>query len=576
MAQSRDGVPEGVPVPERIGEIARLAVEAGAPEIAADAEQLAHRLAEGRFYVACVGQFKRGKSTLLNALVARPLLPVGVVPITTALTVLRYDEGVRARVRLAGEWREIATNELAAYVSEETNPANVKGVELVEVFVPSPLLASGLCLVDTPGIGSVIEANTAATKAFVPHIDAALVVIGADPPISGEEMRLIEQVAKQVDDLVFVLNKADRLSAAERTEAITFARKVLAERLGKLVGPIYEVSATERLSGDHSARDWPALEQALEHLGKRAGANLVRRAEARGAALLTGRLLHEIGEQRDALLRPVAASEERIRLLRGCVTDAEMALNDLGYLLTAEQERLHRTFAEQCQHFLAAVHRTARPEFLARVGELHGGRAAVRQQAFGLAREMAIEVVDRWLAEAGPAAEQLYRDAAERFARLANEFLERVASSAEGLTGLPRTVTPDLGFRAPSRLYYTDLMFLTSRSPLRWLLDGVRSPPRVRGAMERDVLDYLERLLTSNANRIMNDLDERVRESRRRLEGEIRGYLRDVALSAERALDRARARQAAGRQTIEAEIMRLDQVSQRIAALRPNTPQVPE
>jgi hypothetical protein len=176
---------------DRVAALSRLAEEVGASAIAADAAALNARLSDGRFYVACVGQFKRGKSTLLNALVGQSLLPAGVVPITTAVTVLRYGERVRARVRLGAEWHDIAPSELAAYVSEEQNPANEKGVSVVEVFVPNSLLASGMCLVDTPGIGSVITANTEATRAFVPHIDAALVVIGADPPISADEVTLI-------------------------------------------------------------------------------------------------------------------------------------------------------------------------------------------------------------------------------------------------------------------------------------------------------------------------------------------------------------------------------------------------
>jgi hypothetical protein len=73
---------------------------------------------------------------------------------------------------------------ISDYVSEEHNPENSRGVAAVEVFVPAALLACGMCLVDTPAIGSVFAGNTAVTRAFVPHIDAALIVIGADPPIS--------------------------------------------------------------------------------------------------------------------------------------------------------------------------------------------------------------------------------------------------------------------------------------------------------------------------------------------------------------------------------------------------------
>ncbi len=83
--------------PAHLVTLARLADEAGAPEIASEASALADRLAEGRFYVACIGQFKRGKSTLLNALVGQPLLPSGIIPITTAVTVLRWGSELRAR-----------------------------------------------------------------------------------------------------------------------------------------------------------------------------------------------------------------------------------------------------------------------------------------------------------------------------------------------------------------------------------------------------------------------------------------------------------------------------------------------
>src|SRR5690606_31127597 len=146
--------------------------------------------------------FKRGKSTLLNALVGEPVLPVGVVPVTAAVTILRQGEEHGAQVRFAdGRTQAVPIPGLAAYVAEDQNPGNVKGVRAVEVFLPSPLLSHGMSLVDTPGLGSVFSSNTAVTREFIPHIDAALVVLGADPPISGEELELVETVSRQVSQL---------------------------------------------------------------------------------------------------------------------------------------------------------------------------------------------------------------------------------------------------------------------------------------------------------------------------------------------------------------------------------------
>src|SRR6202167_595912 len=88
--------------------LAELAEEFDAEQVAADARSVAERISEGRFYVACIGQFKRGKSSVLNALVGDNVLPTGVVPVTAVPTIVRYGRSAAARVRFeVGEWTEI-------------------------------------------------------------------------------------------------------------------------------------------------------------------------------------------------------------------------------------------------------------------------------------------------------------------------------------------------------------------------------------------------------------------------------------------------------------------------------------
>jgi hypothetical protein len=71
-------------------------------------------------------------------------------------------------------WTHHRFSGLNEYVTKERNPENKMGVDGAEVFVPSPLLSSGMCFMDTPGLGSVFTGNTATTQAFIPNIDAAL------------------------------------------------------------------------------------------------------------------------------------------------------------------------------------------------------------------------------------------------------------------------------------------------------------------------------------------------------------------------------------------------------------------
>src|ERR1035438_6068800 len=121
----------------RLLRLAGLAQELGAEPVAEEARELAARVSEGRFYVACVGQFKRGKSTLLNALVGHAVVPAGFVPVTAVPTVIRFGDALHARVRMRdGAWRDVAMPDLKEYVTEELNPENKRAVEGAEVFVP--------------------------------------------------------------------------------------------------------------------------------------------------------------------------------------------------------------------------------------------------------------------------------------------------------------------------------------------------------------------------------------------------------------------------------------------------------
>lgn len=550
-----------------------IASSLGADDIARDATALAERLTEGRFYVACLGQFKRGKSSLLNALVGRAVLPTGIVPITAVPTVLRYGPTLRARIRTRAGWQEIAPARLEDFVSEERNPENALGVEAVEVWVPSAVLAGGLCLVDTPGLGSVFAGNTAATRAFLPHIDAVLAVIGVDPPVTGDELDLIEAVAHQAPALLVVLNKADRFGDAERAQATAFAERVLSSRLHRPVAHVFQVSATERLHTTAVApppvRDWDALVSALTNLARNSGRALVNAAEQRGIARLAGRCRTEILVQRTALSRPIAESEAQLAALEDAVGDAAHRALQLGHLFNAEQQQLAQTFAARRVTFLERAAPMAAAELDAIIdGLTTRSGTALRTQALAVARDIGRRTVEPWLAEEQHAAEAAYRDTADHFVALANDFLHQVhRSGGEYLDQLPTAIENESGFRVPSRYYFHQLLPLAYGSPVRTILDVIRPASRQREVVRRDTQKYLRDLLSMNTTLVQNDLDQRVSDSRQRLEAQIQALLRGVYVTVERALDRARAAHAAGEQAVKAALQELAALDARVQAL---------
>jgi predicted GTPase len=556
----------------RLLELAALAAELGSEHVASEAGELAARLMEGRFFVACVGQFKRGKSTLIGALIGEPILQTGFVPVTAVPTVIRFGSVKRARVRSnRGGWLEIGLHELEQYVSEEHNPENIKGIAGAEVFVPSPLLATGMCLVDTPGLGSVFSGNTATTRAFIPHIDAVLVVTGSDPPLAGEELALVDSMAEHVTHLIVVLNKADKASEAEKAAAIAFTQRQLQKRLQHSSELVFEVSATERLAGYGPERDWDRLIRTLEKLVQDSGQDLVRTAGERGIQRLSEGLLAIVGEHRDAMLRPIEESERRVAAMKQTVDETERSMRDLGYLLMGEQHRLSDFFLERRRSFLAEVIPKAREDFeqILRAAP-HTLGSVHRRYAMREAQVIARRTVVPWLLTEQEEGERRYREVGRRFSAMGNDFLVKLC--AAGIPELGRrlhSLDPETGFRVRSEFRFREFIEIAQpASPLRRLGDVLLGILGLRKWIDRDAKWFLGWLFEVNSSRVQNDVLNRIEESRNRLEAEIRKLLREVSRVAEQALARARKAQSEGASSVEAGIQLLDHLQQRITAIQ--------
>lgn len=552
----------------RIGEIAE---SLGDDRIPTEARELLERVIQGRFYVACIGQFKRGKSTVICALVGDLVLPTGVIPVTAVATVLRFGKAKSARVRFRdGNWSPINVEDVGLFVSEEHNPENKKGVEGVEVFIPSPLLATGMCLVDTPGLGSVFAGNTAATQAFVPHIDAAIVVIGADPPIAGEELALLETVSRHVRDILLVMNKADRVSGQELEAASAFSRKMLEARLHRPFPEIYAVSAVESLERRGPARDWNKLTGALERLVDHSGQSLIRAAGERGVRRLGEQTLAIVREERAALLRPIEESEHRIKSMRQTIADAERSMHDLGYLFTAEQHRLSDLFLGRRKEFLKQTLPPARTELREKLKALpHRSGPGYRRDVLHAAQEIAKRYVTPWLEAEQAYAEGVYRQAAQRFVDFANDFLRKLAEGGvPELSQMPHALDAERGFRARSQFTFYD--FITVAQPVsvfRFIGDLALGLAGAYGAFERDAEEFLDRLLETNSTRVQSDINDRITDSRHHLEADIRRLLTGVTQVAERALANAQSTRSSGSTAVESQLARFAALEQELSSM---------
>lgn len=188
-----------------------------------DREDLASRLSATRqlllqpqVLIYVVGEFKQGKSSLVNALLNVDLCPVDDDISTAVPTALQFSERPRAWAIADNpdapntpSVDEIPVQELAAYVSESGNPGNERGLRMVTVGLPRELLASGLVLVDTPGVGGLGSVNSALTVTNLPRAHAMLLVSDASQELTASELHFLRMAREFCPTNALVLTKTD-------------------------------------------------------------------------------------------------------------------------------------------------------------------------------------------------------------------------------------------------------------------------------------------------------------------------------------------------------------------------------
>ncbi len=186
-------------------------------------QRLAHtrrRLLDPTVRVLVVGEFKQGKSLLVNALIDAAVCPVDDDIATAVPTEISYAQAPRATlVRGRGHGSSSDSSEttriqvpldtLASHVSEAGHGAHPQGLLRAEVGIPRQILAGGLVLVDTTGVGGLSSVHTTSTLAALPTADAVLLVSDASQEYTEPEIDFLRQAMKLCPNIACVLTKID-------------------------------------------------------------------------------------------------------------------------------------------------------------------------------------------------------------------------------------------------------------------------------------------------------------------------------------------------------------------------------
>ncbi len=293
-----------------------IAQETADEGIRNEGQELLARLAEDRFNVAVAGRFSRGKTSLMNAVLGTDRLPTGILPLTSVITMVRYGSSERALVHFENSYlpHDISLEQIPDYVTQDGNPGNRKGVDHVEVQIPSETLRRGFSFVDTPGLGSPIAANTAITAGFFPEMDAVVVVTSFEAALSPEEMEFLRHAVQGDRKTFLVINKQDLVTAEERDKVLRYVEDRLTEEVGTADIGVFAVSARDGLHAKQEGDARKLLDSGLPEFEQELVLFLASEKREQVLALACRRLLDVAARTGNS---PQAAFPTRVRDIQG-------------------------------------------------------------------------------------------------------------------------------------------------------------------------------------------------------------------------------------------------------------------
>ena len=498
-----------------LDELAVLADESETAGLAA----LRERLRAARLRVLVVGEAKRGKSTLVNALLGREVLPTGVTPLTAVPTTVTHGTGEALEVVFTdGRAAHCPLSALEEFGTERGNPGNSRGVAAITARLDSPILARGVEIVDTPGTGSVHAHNTAAAEDVLPTMDAAIFVLTADPPVSAAERDLLGRVHGLSVTTFVVLNKADYADAAGLAEAVEFTERVAGQAVGEPVRA-YPVSARAALSaaGDAGFAAFAADFGAYLDTGRtadlrRSAAGQIRRVASAG--------IDEIALARRAAGMRSSDAAGRVAAFTARLTAVRERGTVAGDLVAAESKRMLAGLNEAAElqaTGLAADLRAAINGLLC--GELAvASPGEIEQQGRARLARLAVDGAESWRQAQRERLEDGLAALDDRLTRDLAAELGAVREAAVELLGLELTAPGPQDRLAPDRRFFYVVAENVDQAELlagavRRRLPGELGRRLARDHVLGEVRDQAERQI----GRARADLQHRLAEATRQL-----------------------------------------------------------
>ena len=383
--------------------------------------------------VAVLGQFKAGKSTLVNSLINSNLLPSGAVPVTSVITRIFFGPTEKASIIYTdNRISESPVPKLDEFITELKNPGNEKAVSRVDIETPALADAKGIRFIDTPGLGSVYRASTDVTLNWIPESGVVMVLISATQPGSDADISLIRETLMHSPYVIIVLSKVDLLSDEQLKEIKEFLHRSLRDEFGREFR-IFEFSAF-RDAGRFRHLLW---EEGLLPLLKNTGTIRADILDHKLSSLLD----HTLGYLRIA--EAVSMQKENTRkefrdYILDELTRENIIRTDLKLISNHYKSQTRTTLEDKIYHkYLKTISSTLESYFLTRFGSWKGNILQYTQNYESWVKEALAHALIEALAEELTGTRSMLKNSQVHFSSYMKSFHENLDSKMKEVFNLP-------------------------------------------------------------------------------------------------------------------------------------------
>lgn len=492
---------------------------------------LQQKLANEKLYVVVVGLFKRGKSTLINALLEKSILPVGVTPVTALITLIEYASESKAEINFKNRQTKCVTpDEVSGFITEEENPDNVKDVELVRIYTNAPILQFA-SLIDTPGLGSAYEHNTQTTLSFIHKIDAALFLLSTDYPVSKVDLELLNELQKTAPETWYILTKADLATESSLQKIIQHNQTIIAKEMKRSPD---EINFTVVSGTNKNDAGIQSLREKLIALSKKDKAKLLQHSSLQQLKRIVQKAILQLQFKADAYLMPLQELENRSNELSSSIQLMNDQKDEFESIITGKIKLLQQNIDEAVNAESIVLENEVN-ERIAAIEKLNSDSLKLKQEEINETIVIRFnEVKNQWEEKS----KEHFRNLLQQYSKRSQSFFNELSMQFSSYFGQNvDIISGQFDLNAYTSFYLSLDSGLPPLQFSKFFLSSLMPVSAQRQKLQKKWKEHYKEIIVRNTSAIMYDLGYKIQESFRKFNYDLNEKMKQLLCNMQNSIN---------------------------------------